>query len=474
MTKHANLPPSGSGRWVLCPGSIALVEAIPAEYRKPSGHFAQLGTAAHGLLERCLTKGEEPSGYLGRIIELIGEDEDVSILKPKAKAPKDPARTWFVVDADMVEAVDTAVGYVRGRMEELGTEDLSLEKRVRVLVGRDNCFGTADVTIDAWPELLEVDDYKNGSGVLVEVEDNYQLKSYLLGVARETNFSHERSAYAIIQPRAPHADGPVRLQEISRRELLEFEAELTEAARRVDEARTLMAEGSGAPGLFAKDFLAAGDQCRWCEAVHTCPAALAKVAETAGADFDEDPSELTAETDPTLLGRLLRWIPFLDAWARAVEKHSQRIAESGGYVDGHKMVHKGSKRRWRDGEITMPDETGEDMTIELTPEKLLEIMNDVFGVSREDMTTPPGMLTGPQAEKLVDKERRAEFSGLLLHKPDGPLTLVPESDKRPEVTVNPASGDPMSAPDLCLGGLLAASLVDGHQLGQGRGFYIGG
>ena len=447
MTKHANLPPSGSGRWVPCPGSIVMEEAIPAEHRKSSGVFAQLGTAAHGLLERCMSKDEEPSDYLGRIVELVGEDEDVSILKPKARAPKDGSgRVWFAVDEDMAEAVDTAVGYVRARLGELGG-DLGLEERVRVLVDRDDCFGTADVSVDAWPDVLEVADYKNGSGVAVEVEGNHQIRCYLLGKAEATSFSHDRYVGTVIQPRKAHSDGPVRSEELTRGELLEFRTTLAVAAVNVDEAREILEIRGDARELYAKGYLVAGDQCRWCEAVQECPAALAKAAEVAGADFDEEPSEpLTVESDPDLLGRLLRWVPFIDGWVRAVEAHAQRVAEAGGHVDGHKMVHKGSKRRWRD-EVTRLDEAGESITVQLTPTMLLEIMNDEFFVSYEDMTTLPGTITGPQAEKLVDKDRRAEFGALLLHKPDGPLTLVPEDDRRSEVTVDPASDFPDDGED---------------------------
>jgi hypothetical protein len=434
MTKHANLAPSQSATWEPCPGSVAMIEAIPKKYRQPSGYYAQLGTAAHGLLERCLSTGHEPAEYLGRIIELLGEDENVSILKPGAKMPDDEDRAIFVVDTDMIEAVETAVAYVLGRMEELGEgTSLSLEKSVRVLDTRDDCFGTADVVMSSWPDTLEVDDYKNGSGVLVEVEDNHQLRSYLLGAAREDKFSHDEYIYAVIQPRAPHSDGPIRSEAVSRKELLQFGLMLERAAKRVDESRAIMAKGGTADDLFEQGFLEAGTkQCKWCEAAPTCPAALAKAEEIAGADFDDEPRELTAETDPERLGLLLPWIPFLDSWARAVSEHAQRVAESGGHVEDHKLVHKGSKRRWRE---VVPNTESD----ELTQDKLLEIMNGEFAVDAKSMLTKPALITGPQAEKLVEKKRRAEFSDMMLHKPDGPLTLVHVDDKRPEVVVDVAS-----------------------------------
>lgn len=162
---------------------------------------------------------------------------------------------------------------------------------------------------------------------------------------------------------------------------------------------------------------------------------LAKVAKIAAIDFDEEPSECPTETDPTLLGRLLRWVPFLDSWARAVEAHAQRVAESGGHVDLHKLVRKGANRKWRN---TLVDEDGEKGE-ELTDGAIVAIMKREFNVATAAMMTAPKLLTGPQAEKLVDKKSRAEFSAMLLHKPEGKLTLVPDSDKREEVTVDLAS-----------------------------------
>ena len=439
MTKHANLAPSQSGRWVPCPGSIALVEAMPPEHREESGPYAQLGTAAHGLLERCLSKGHEPEDYMDRIIELIGADEDVSILPAGAEMPEDVDRVLFVVDADMAEAVETAVAYVRERARELDAPDgVRTEVRVRVLANRDDCFGTADVVIDAWPWLLEMADYKNGSGVIVEVEDNYQLRSYLLGAAREDRFSHDLYMFTVIQPRAPHSDGPVRSEYATREGLLEFEAELEGAADRVDISRAILeTKGGDAEELYAEGLLEAGDQCRWCEALPTCPAARARAAETAGADFEDEPVKVAVETDPTLLGRVLRWIPFMDSWARATEKHAQRVAESGGTVDDHKLVHKTSKRMWRKEVDVIGGEDGQ--TVDATDDVVLDIMSDEFDVSNEYMKTVPGLITGPQAEKLVKKGLRADFNARLLHKPLGALTLVHSSDKRDGVTVDPAS-----------------------------------
>ena len=439
MSGHASLAPSNAGTWVPCPGSIAMEESIPEAEREGSSPYAQLGTAAHGLLERCLTTGDRPEDYAGRVIELVGDG--YSILHAAAAVDGPDDRVVFTVDEDMIEAVGVAVAHVHQRVEDLGAEFMT-ERRVRVLDSRDDCYGTADVTIDAWPDLLEVDDYKNGSGVVVEVTDNYQLRSYLLGAAREDKFSHDSYAYAVIQPRAYHPDGHVRTETVTRNELLEFERELEGAAENVDKAREVMAEGHDGPQeLYRRGFLDVGEDgshCRFCGALSFCPAARAFAAEKAGADFDDEPHTLEVPADPEILGGMLRWVPFLDNLCRQVQVHAQRVAEAGGSIAFHKLVRKKSPgRKWRALVDVVDGEEGE--TAEATDEAVLGIMKDEFGVARKAMMTKPARITGPQAEKLVRKELRADFEARLLHKPEGGLALAPEDDGRDEVTVDPGS-----------------------------------
>jgi hypothetical protein len=52
MTKlqHAKLSASGSHRWMACPGSIKAEDGYP----ETSSVFAEEGTRAHELADRCL------------------------------------------------------------------------------------------------------------------------------------------------------------------------------------------------------------------------------------------------------------------------------------------------------------------------------------------------------------------------------------------------------------------------------------
>jgi hypothetical protein len=334
--------------WSSCPGSLAMQDLLDQSERNVSSYFARLGTCAHALLERVLGEGATAEDYRGRIIRIVGEDEGTSILKKGAKAPKDPQVFWVEVDDDMIESVDVAVSYVRRRLQEtfghsdtklaVAKKQLHLESRLTILVDRVDSFGTGDIRIDNWPEWLEIVDYKHGQGVVVEVTGNKQLRSYALGAAEIDRFDHETYRYTVAQPRAPHPEGGVRSEEMTRSELLAWKVWLASRAEQVDRADEIAHHvGSDMGGiaaavevpqaLMAAGMLCAGDHCRWCDAKYNrkddvaCPAIRAAAQAAAVADFDDDPAtDLSREVprDPEELGAILRWIPVADQFFREV------------------------------------------------------------------------------------------------------------------------------------------------------------
>jgi hypothetical protein len=426
MAQHANLPPSGAERWVPCPGSIALEASIPEAERPGSSVYADMGTAAHGLLERCLTEDVHADSYMGRVVVLT--ESGVSILPHAAKAPGDPSLTWFVVDEDMADAVEVCLEYVRSNIGCVQTE-----RRVRVLGSRDDCWGTADVTLDDWPVLLEVADYKNGY-MIVEVKDNKQILSYLLGVAREDGFSYERYRGTIVQPNASHPDGPVRSFEVTEIELRLFEDELESAADRVDQALGILGAGATVEELDDNGFLAGGSHCFWCEAKERCPAHRRMIEEQAGMDFDDEPTDLTVPTDLGRLGQMMKWVPVFESFIKSVCGTAERLAMAGTKVPGQKIVRgKSAGRKWM---ATFEDEEGN--PVPATDDEIVRRCVEL-GIARKDLykIPEPSLLTGPQAEKLLPKKERGPFSDAMMFKPEGKPTLAPEDDSRPEITVNP-------------------------------------
>ncbi|MCP5007968.1 MAG: DUF2800 domain-containing protein, partial [Planctomycetes bacterium] len=58
----AKLSPSGSTRWLACPGSIEAEAAI--DEPEVESEAAREGTRAHQLLEECIKKNIDPGSFL--------------------------------------------------------------------------------------------------------------------------------------------------------------------------------------------------------------------------------------------------------------------------------------------------------------------------------------------------------------------------------------------------------------------------
>lgn len=426
---HAQKSPSGAERYHNCPGAIPLILTLPPEQRASAGRAAQLGTAAHGLLERCLGERTPPSSYKGRVIELIGEREDVSFLRKGAKLPKDKKRVAFVVDDEMVENVGIAYDYVLSIIEGEPTAKVFLEGRTNPLPDRDDTHGTADVTIDNWPFLLHVVDYKNGR-MLVEHEDNEQLLSYLLGRAQEFGWDYEEYRITIVQPNAFHAEGRVRSVTVTAEDLRAFEVKHRAAVERVDEAadvlRAVMA-GEQPTEDFVGTYLNAGPHCMMCNAMAICPAYRKKLMEEAKVDFADDPTEdfKFMISDPERAQSVLRWAPYMTALIRACNAYVMASMTTGKKVEGLKLVRGKSTRRWRD---------------DMTPDQIAKaLVKGGYLNSNEvaQLWTDPQLTTAPKAEKLIPADKRRKFNEEFITKPKGGLLVVPEDDPRAEVVVDP-------------------------------------
>lgn len=477
MAWHARLSASQTKDWFNCPGTIALKEMFP--YDDPSGEAAQLGTCAHALIERCLEEGVAPIKYAGRLIQIKAPDtskEEIVILPRAAKWPKGTQAVVFEVDDEMIDATTSFIDYVIGRLVELFPEaydttgfgdevpysiaidaakrgQLKLEGRVNPLPERDDTGGTADVTIDAWPDLMELVDYKNGTGVLVYVKDNLQLKSYTLGRAVENGGDlgdYAKYRYTIGQPRHHRSPpGGMSWEDQTPAELAAFRRQLVAACDRVDRARKVLVDlwsarrdpagnaheevsiDDARNALFQTGFLSVGDDgghCNWCPHLNSCPAALDKIQDTVGMDFAKEADDIEPPMGPNHIAAILPWKPFITKFLNVAAAKAEELALEE-KMPGYKMVRKSANRTWK------PD---------LKDAAVVSRLSDHYGVDPKKLKTAPtpGKLrTGPQVEKLVTSKMRKEFEGEFLWKPDGGLTMVPESDGREAVSMSDASDD---------------------------------
>jgi hypothetical protein len=352
--RHSKIGPSSMHRWGNCPGSVKLSENMP----KTTSVHAEEGTKAHDLAEKIL-KGEK--------LDLAKYDEE------------------------MVEAVTVYVDFIRKESEN--ADFLLIEEGFALTELHPDLFGTSDAIIyHRSRKLLQTVDYKHGKGLAVEAESNEQLMTYALGALMKTKVPCAEVEMVICQPRAFHPDGPIRSWTIPVTTLLDFAADLVDAAKRTEDPNAI---------------LVSGDWCRFCSAAPICPLLHSTALESAKRDFSP-----VLPYDPAELARALSVIPAVKAWAKSVEEFAQAEAERGIVLPGFKLVPKRASRRWK-------HEEGDIETA-----LLLE-----YGLSYLDVTKT-SLKTPAQIEALLtDKEMKKKLEELVIKESSG-NTLAPLSDKR--------------------------------------------
>lgn len=342
-TVHATLGASSSERWMSCAGSIRLVEEsgaqdVPNEYK-------QEGSAAHEIAARALEKRVDPSLWLDTIVEVEDAGEKFHV----------------TVDEDMVEAAEVYVAYVLDRISRYEAKgfDVELYIETRFNLAPLNppapMYGTADATLVATrgkTVIVEVVDLKYGKGVVVEIDENSQLRYYALGAVLTIKRKPTWLRTAIVQPRAPHPDGIIRSESFDYDSLIAFKQDLFERARATQDPT--------AP-------LVPGDHCTFCPALAVCPAQHALAEEAAQTEFaalatvpeaeievalEEGVLPIPTALEPDQIRDVLDKAPLVEAWLRAVRNHARLLTESG--VDlGYKLVPKRGTRRWVDEDASM-------------------------------------------------------------------------------------------------------------------------
>ncbi len=167
-----------------------------------------------------------------------------------------------------------------------------------------------------------------------------------------------------------------------------------------------------APAAFTGDgasFSPSDDACRFCRAKATCRARAELHLETAKREFAE-PELLSADE----IAELLPKVDGLRKWIDAVQDYALKQAERGQKFPGFKLVSGRSNRRIADKEAAAL--------------VLLEA-----GYNASDVYEPQSLRTLGDLEKSIGKRPINELLGGLIDKPPGKPTLVPVSDKRPEL-----------------------------------------
>lgn len=367
---HSSIGASTCHRWWNCPGSVALVATVPPQ---PPSPYAEEGTAAHELAERCLITWIPPEQFIGQTM-----------------------KNGIEVTEEMCEAVQIYLDTIREDAKEMGIDltnaenygtYLQVEHKFHLDHIDEDAYGTNDANLAEPFGLLRVYDYKHGSGVPVEVKNNKQGMYYAIGAALQGDFNEVE--IVIVQPNAPHRDGPVRRWRFPISELHAFEAELV---GRISDTRA-----PNAP-------LIAGDHCKFCPAAGCCPALQEKALAVAQGDFNAKPETIA----PEQIKRILDNAELINNFVASVEAFAQSVLERGGEIPGYKLVKKKSNRKWIDEEA-----------VELVYPEAVEMVKKIKSPA--------------QLEKLIGGKKGKEQIEALCYKPDNGNVLAPESDPRPEV-----------------------------------------
>lgn len=390
MAAHSRIGASSSYRWLECPGSVPLSEKAPAQ---KSSIYADEGTAAHELAEKCLLSGQDAADYIGLIIKV--DDNE------------------FEVDEEMAEHVQTYIDIVR-HDREVYDDFNGCETKIHLKWIHEDMFGTSDSHAGKKKKMLVVHDLKYGAGIPVDAIDNTQGLYYVLGVAARYKFDFEECEFVIVQPRAFHPDGPVRRWRFSMKRLREFERDLKIGLDRVVKSRA------------AKDIMAylkPGDWCRFCPAAIDCPALERKMELAVFEDFDPIDDDVLSVTPtppdqmtPERLAEALAFAHIMESWIGQIRSYAYSQAEQGNVVPGYKLVQKYGRRKWKN-------------------EALAKEILFMLGFDNSEIDAPPApvkMKSPAQIEKLFKKALGLEkkFVGNLTMTPESGTTLVPEGDRR--------------------------------------------
>ena len=371
MGNHAILSASSSHRWLHCLPSARL----ELEFENTNGEAAKEGTAAHALSEHKLKKA----------------------LRIRSKRP-----TSEYDSDEMEECTDAYVDFIMEQVElarKSCTDPIVLiEQRLDFSCYVPDGFGTGDCVIIS-DDRLHIVDFKYGMGVLVDAEDNPQMKLYALGALEiyDSLYDIKEISMTIFQPRRENVSTwTVPVEELK----AWAEEELKPKA-----AKAYQGEGEYMPGPW----------CTFCRASTRCRARADENLKLAQMEFKMPPLLTDSEIE-----EVLTILPDLTKWANEITAQATDAAVNHGKEwHGFKVVEGRSVRKYKDENA-------------VAEKAVISGYKDIYRKSLIPMT---------EMQKLMGKTKFEEILGNLIYKPPGKPTLVPNSDKRPAMNVADAKNE---------------------------------
>jgi hypothetical protein len=364
MAQHSSIVGGSTAKRVIaCPGSVTLVQQMPP---KPSSKYADEGTLLHNAIADVLGQGSPPASHIGTSYQGVTLTEELHAEKliPALRAldEVDPHR-------EMEFQVEAVVGFGDALPGVFGSADL---------IGR---IGRRAVVLD----------WKFGSGVAVDVEENAQAMFYAAAAMRTdaTRWAFkgvEEVELIIVQP--AHAPHHIKRWVTTPGRILNFERELFVAVK---------------TALLPDAPLTSGDHCRWCAAKPVCPLLTGAV----GRALQTRIKALDADQIAAYVGNA----DLLETWIADVRALAQTMMEQGVRLPGYKLVPKRGTRKW------------------LSEERALDELA-ALGFTNEELTET-ALLSPAKVEKVL-KKRKLDLPRDLVVSVSTGNTIAPESDPRPE------------------------------------------
>ncbi len=364
---HAFLPPSSAASWRVCALWAMMNRLYPELGEKPE---AKEGEAAHWAFAEMLYQ------------------------RPTSAGPATP--NGVALTEEMLEAAQMYVDVVTEAYGALGAvSHYKVEQWVNIPGVHANNGGTPDTWLfghnpTSGRAKLVVPDFKYGFE-LVEVFENWQLIDYTCGILDELGIDGLADQltdveFIIVQPRAPHRDGPVRRWKTTAANLRGHFNILRLAAERAhDEHPTATPEP---------------DNCKHCPGRHACEALQREGYKTAAVSRMSTPLEMSQEAMGLELKLLQRSIKLAEARASGLEQQIEHALTAGQYSPHFAMESTPARLTW-----TKPDEE-------------ILALGVLLGA---DLAAKPAAITPTQAGKVLDPEVLKMYS----FRPRGSLKLVP-------------------------------------------------
>lgn len=402
-----------------CPGSVALIDTVPA---RPSSPYAEEGTLAHAFAAYMLQNGDRSAGsYIGATLD--------------AQVGATP------LSEEMANAIQIYLNEVWTEYDLSPEAEFYVEKGFVLDVASavpGEVFGTNDALVyHPTTGRLRIFDYKHGAGVSVTADENAQLKFYAAGaVFSNPTWKLSEVILTIVQPRARDVDtlGAVRDWPMQTIDLLEFQGDVDAAIKRAKQVENYQELPTASSATADKDdpsdrfdHLVLGPHCRWCDAAAICPAREAEIMEAAKLPFSDmtkitvDDLPIVSELDTARLGQILKAGSLLNDWLATVQEYVEALLMQGHGVPGWKVVEKIGRAKWVEDQ-----------------NQIAAYADMMFGVEA-DQIMPRKLTTIGDAEKLLKaagakKDDVDSFKLKFTIKDSSGLTIAPESDRRPAVS----------------------------------------